>query len=74
MRDGGQVFPRVPQASRGMDVRTMLAGMAMQGLLAAGQLPDGYKPTSGLKVDPNFIVLSVMYADAMLSELEKDVV
>jgi hypothetical protein len=53
---------------KGMSLRDWFAGMAMQGMLAAGPGSDGWVACE----DPNDLAQACLeYADAMLAEREK---
>lgn len=74
--DGGPAFPQqIPPghyatgraASSGMSRRDLFAGQAMMGLLAYPGHPGEEKQTFGNVVDT-----SVLYADALIAELDKD--
>ena len=73
--DGGPAFPAcdlyykdeeeiIDSASQGMSTRTWLAGMAMQGILAANTLDE--------ETFENVADFSVTIADATIAQLNKD--
>lgn len=74
--DGGPAFPvhtalELHQGLSGMSLRAWLAGMAMQGMLVNGFMPN--QATKNLGKSPyNYASAAVEMADALISELEKE--
>jgi len=69
--DGGPAFPISPRM--GMSTRAYFAAKVMQALVASGWFTglDGQEPTTAEESAANCARRAVLFADALLAELER---
>lgn len=66
---GGNTHQTVPHTLPGMSLRAYLAGRAMQGILANQQPSSDWAHPVAIE---NNVLTALLYADALLAELEKE--
>ena len=69
-------FARMPYSEGGMTLREHYAGLAMQGMLAAGSMPHVYSDAEQELFDEGIVKMnakiSVDFADALIARLEEE--